>query len=119
MKTGTNPKEEPMSIKSLVCVIGSLLLLVLVPTFAADNAPEVRLYALDCGQIDVKDMGMFSDTGEFAGQTGKLKDPCFLIRHPKGNLLWDLGLGDNVAQNKDGIDLPELGLATGKVHVEA
>jgi N-acyl homoserine lactone hydrolase len=65
------------------------------PSVAA--VAEVRLYALDCGHGTFKDMGGFSDTGEYDGQPGEIADPCFLIEHPKGTLLWDLGLGDKFA----------------------
>lgn len=43
---------------------------------------------------------MFSDTGEFDGQQGEMAVPCFLIRHPKGDLIWDTGLGDDLAGTK-------------------
>ncbi|QSQ18984.1 serine hydrolase [Pyxidicoccus parkwayensis] len=69
---------------------------------ALPAAPSVRLYALDCGRIDIADMGMFSDTGEHAGEHGTLSAPCFLIQHPRGTLLWDAGLGDKVASLPDG-----------------
>ncbi|WP_394832969.1 N-acyl homoserine lactonase family protein [Pendulispora rubella] len=29
--------------------------------------------------------------------------PCFVIRHPKGILLWDTGLKDSTAQSKEGV----------------
>ena len=58
------------------------------------SAPAVRLYALDCGRFDASDMSSFSDTGEYDGRSGKLVDPCFLIRHPQGDLLWDTGLNE-------------------------
>ncbi|MBA3831685.1 MAG: N-acyl homoserine lactonase family protein [Chthoniobacterales bacterium] len=74
------------------------------PARAADEVNEVRLYALDGGLIETKDMGMFSDTGEYDGKPGKLVDPCFLIRGPKGILLWDTGLGDTLAEKKNGVD---------------
>jgi len=74
------------------------------PAQATPPAAEIRLYALDCGHFTFKDMGFFSDTGEFAGQQGAMPDPCFVIRHPKGTLLWDTGLGDKFAANKDGAD---------------
>jgi N-acyl homoserine lactone hydrolase len=77
---------------------------VLIPARAADTIKEVRLYALDCGRIQLKDMGIFSDTGEYDGKPGTVVDPCWIIRHPKGTLLWDTGLGDKIAQNKDGQD---------------
>ncbi|MBJ6761562.1 serine hydrolase [Myxococcaceae bacterium JPH2] len=70
---------------------------------AAAPAKGVRLYTLDCGRIDLADMGMFSDTGEHAGEAGSMPAPCFLIQHPKGNLLWDTGLGDAVAKLPDGL----------------
>lgn len=97
-----------MSRSSLLhCAGGSLLLaasLLLAPARAADEVKDVRLYALDCGRIEIKNMAMFSDTGEYDGKTGKLADPCFVIRHPKGTLIWDTGLGDKMAANKDGVD---------------
>lgn len=58
--------------------------------------PAVRLYALDCGRIDLPDLGMFSDTGEYDGVRGTLVSPCFLVVHPSGTLLWDTGLGDQL-----------------------
>ena len=66
---------------------------------------DVRLYALDCGHASIKDMGMFSDTGEYDGKPGDIADPCFVIRHPKGVLLWDTGLGDKFAATKEGVDV--------------
>jgi N-acyl homoserine lactone hydrolase len=36
---------------------------------------------------------------------GEIAVPCFLIQHSKGNLLWDAGLGDRFAANKDGSDV--------------
>jgi glyoxylase-like metal-dependent hydrolase (beta-lactamase superfamily II) len=72
------------------------------PDAAKEVVKEVRLYALDCGHVDFKDMGIFADTGELDGKTGTLATPCFLIRHPKGTLLWDTGLGDKLAENKGG-----------------
>lgn len=61
------------------------------------TAVGLRLYTLDCGRIQVPDMGMFSDTGEYDGQPGTLVSPCFVIVHPAGTLLWDAGLGDKLA----------------------
>jgi glyoxylase-like metal-dependent hydrolase (beta-lactamase superfamily II) len=68
----------------------------------ADAVKEVRLYALDCGKVEFKDLGFFADTGEYDGKPGTLITPCFVVRHPKGTLLWDTGLGDKLAENKGG-----------------
>ena len=59
---------------------------------ASDDADQVRLYVLDCGRIEISDIGVFSSAGDFDGQSDTYVDTCFLIRHPKGDLLWDLGL---------------------------
>jgi len=69
------------------------------PAAAAPAGPAIglRLYALDCGRIQLPDMGMFSDTGEYDGRRGTLAAPCFLVVHPSGTLLWDTGLGDALA----------------------
>ena len=66
------------------------------PPLAAPAVHGLKLYALDCGQIQLPDMGMFSDTGEYDGPPGTLMAPCFVISHPKGTLLWDTGLGDKL-----------------------
>ena len=65
---------------------------------------ELRLYALDCGHASFRDMAGFSDTGEYDGRPGEIAVPCFLIRHPKGDLLWDAGLGDRFAAVKEGAE---------------
>lgn len=55
---------------------------------------DVRVYALNCGYIDIHDGAPFSDTSFYPHQPIRLTDPCFLIKNPKGWLLWDTGLGD-------------------------
>lgn len=85
---------------------GLLLALSAFSVHAADPVTEVRLYALDCGRIDLNDESGFSDTGEYDGKKGSLAATCFLIRHPKGILLWDTGLGDQIAAAPNGVDPP-------------
>src|SRR5205823_1398252 len=59
----------------------SLLLAVAFGAARAESpVSTVRLYAIECGQIDVQDMGVFSDTGEYDGGTGSLAVTCYLIR---------------------------------------
>ena len=74
------------------------------PLRAADPAEAIRLYALDCGHASFKDSGFFSDTGEYDGKPGAAAVPCFLIRHPKGTLLWDTGLSDKIAESPNGVE---------------
>lgn len=75
------------------------------PSAAAPlGATSPRLYALDCGAIRVGDMAGFSDLGEQEGQVKDFVVPCFVIAHPKGILVWDAGLNDGLAAQKDGVD---------------
>src|SRR5258708_26376300 len=98
-----------MTWKHSVQVLASSLLLTVAvasgPARAANAVKDVRLYAIECGRIDVKDMGAFADTGEYDGQSGTLTVSCYLIRHPKGTLLSDTGLSDKLAANKTGLEV--------------
>jgi N-acyl homoserine lactone hydrolase len=73
---------------------------------AAEPGPAIKLYGFDVGHMVFNDMGMFSDTGEGAGQPGNVVATCFLVRHPKGDLLWDTGLPDALADKPGGLDAP-------------
>jgi len=68
------------------------------------GAPLVQLYAMDCGRIHVSDADSFADDGSFAGQARDLVDPCYLIRHPKGDLIWDTGLPSAIHDRANGVD---------------
>lgn len=61
---------------------------------------EVRLYAFDCGRMETNDLGVFSDDGAYDGRSGTLANGCFLVRHPEGDLLWDTGFPDALADGE-------------------
>ena len=63
----------------------------------AEPVADLRLYVLDCGRIDFSDEDVFSDTGEHDGEKGVMPVSCFLIRHGPDWMLWDAGLGDEIA----------------------
>ena len=63
----------------------------------AADAPGVRLYAMDCGTLAVKDADMFADDGAYKDVAKTLVVPCYLIRHPKGDLVWDTGVPEQIA----------------------
>lgn len=65
-----------------------------------------KLYVFDCGEIIVKDISLFSP-GVDVGVTKKLTNSCYLIVHPKGNLLWDTGLSDELALKEGGVSVGE------------
>jgi N-acyl homoserine lactone hydrolase len=66
--------------KNPVQVLASSLLLTIAvapgPARAADPIKDVRLYAIECGRIEVKDLGAFADTGEYDGKPGTLAASC-------------------------------------------
>lgn len=66
---------------------------------AAEPATELQLIKLDCGTIYVSDLDIFSVEGDYAGETDTFTDTCWLVRHPDGDLLWDLGLPGELAGN--------------------
>jgi N-acyl homoserine lactone hydrolase len=74
-------------------------LLVLVVPFAVGagaSSPAtkypgpLRLYVLDCGAIHVADTARYELRREEV-ETTELSVPCFLVVHPKGALIWDVG----------------------------
>ncbi|UVC07519.1 N-acyl homoserine lactonase family protein [Rhizobium sp. TH2] len=65
---------------------------ILMMSGAAANAADVELWRLDCGEIAVGDLALFSDTYNYSGEKRTLTDSCYLIRHDKDYMLWDAGL---------------------------
>jgi glyoxylase-like metal-dependent hydrolase (beta-lactamase superfamily II) len=69
---------------------------------ASEAATPLSLWRLDCGGVDVKDLGTFSDTGLYAGTKRRLTASCYLIRNGDRFLLWDTGIdGKRVGQGPD------------------
>ena len=66
------------------------------------NKNPTELYVFDCGDIEVRDLSIFSP-GFNEGVVKKLTNSCYLIKHDKGMLLWDAGLNDSLGPQ--GIDV--------------
>lgn len=64
---------------------------------AAEPASPVELWRLDCGTIDIDDLGTFSDTGLYRGEKKRLVASCYLVRSGDKYLLWDTGLDGALA----------------------
>lgn len=75
----------------------------------ASAAPDVRLYALDCGRGTFSNVDMFADDGSMANVSRELVVPCYLIQHPSGELLWDAGFSDAIHDMQGGLTIPEMG----------
>jgi glyoxylase-like metal-dependent hydrolase (beta-lactamase superfamily II) len=52
-----------------------------------------RLYVLDCGMLTMSAEGVarYHVTAAEAGET-RMPVPCYLVAHPKGTLMWDVGV---------------------------
>ena len=72
------------------------------PAQAAKPSPDIALYAMDCGRLTMADADAFADDGSYKGVAKELVVPCFLIRHPKGDLIWDTGLPQTIADMPGG-----------------
>lgn len=74
------------------------------PEPAAKAAAPLSLWRLDCGTIDVDDLGAFSDTGLYAGEKKTLAASCYLIQDGDRLLLWDTGLDGALAGKRRDAD---------------
>ena len=96
-------------IKSLlVATLIALAFLARLSIAQAESLEEpVRLYTIDCGSIEVVEPNVFDRQDKIADLLSdderNMVVPCYLIRHPKGDLLWDAGLPDDIAQNEGGV----------------
>ena len=88
-----------MRLQVLVAALAALM----TAAFAAAAPPDVRLYTLDCGVLVEKDADWYADDGAYKGATKTLALPCFLVRHPKGDLLWDAGVPQSIADLPGGV----------------
>ncbi len=53
--------------------------------------PSVRVYIFDCGNFNLNDPGRYSLKREEM-KTTLMSVACFLVAHPKGTLMWDVGV---------------------------
>jgi len=59
---------------------------------AASEDRSVELWRLDCGNLEISDLGDYSDTYAYQGRSKTFVGSCYLIRHGAKFLLWDTGL---------------------------
>ncbi|CAA9303879.1 MAG: hypothetical protein AVDCRST_MAG40-540 [uncultured Gemmatimonadaceae bacterium] len=62
---------------------------------------DLHLQILECGYGEIRDVAAFS-SGFDRGVSHAFVDPCYLIRHPRGTLVWDAGLPDSLVRMPDG-----------------
>ena len=72
------------------------LMVVSALSAAAQRGESVRLYVLDGGTLTIGDPTVFGLTRDDVPDLTTMPVPAFLVVHPKGALLWDTGLGDQL-----------------------
>lgn len=76
----------------------------------SSHQTNLRLYVLDGGRISVKNLRIFATSEVYEGQSMELANPCFLVRHPKGILLWDAGLPDTLVDKTLGDEIMQVSM---------
>ena len=56
----------------------------------------IKLYILDGGTIVVNELSVFTQDDTFKGESKTFADPIYIIKHPKGILMWDAGLAETL-----------------------
>jgi N-acyl homoserine lactone hydrolase len=75
---------------------------------AQTKPPQVtspRLYVFDCGVLVRGEPRNYNLTTEQVGGNTNFSDACFLIVHPKGTLLWDVGIIPDAQITPGGVEL--------------
>jgi len=77
---------------ALLLAAGSMLA-AQAPAPKAAPPKAMRLYVLDCGILNISREGVerYHVTTAEVGET-RMPVPCFLVAHPKGTLMWDVGV---------------------------
>jgi N-acyl homoserine lactone hydrolase len=57
---------------------------------AAPPPPSVRVYVIDCGSLNIPDTTPYRLKKEDLATT-YMSAPCFLVAHPRGTMMWDVG----------------------------
>ena len=99
--------------------VGAIVILCGASLFApgaahAAAASELRLYILDCGTIAPMDPKLFGLTASEIHSDGSFVSPCYLVVHPKGTLIWDVGQVPDAAIADDGTEAVLQGLLKAK-----
>jgi N-acyl homoserine lactone hydrolase len=71
----------------------------------APRVRSVRLYVFDCGVLKRGEPTAYGLTREQVGSTD-FSDACYLVVHPQGTLLWDVGIIPDDQITPGGVEIP-------------
>lgn len=77
----------------LIIAVAGTVLAAQAPAPKATPPTIMRLYVFDCGLLNISREGVerYHVTTAEVGET-RMPVPCFLVAHPKGTLMWDVGV---------------------------
>ena len=109
------PAEEAMINKKTLRFLVFAILVIAPGVTAQQRKPappqSARLYVFDCGSLNIPDISPYQlKKDELA--TTYMSVPCFLVVHPKGTLMWDVGAVPDSAFKSGGGDSAMLRYAT-------
>lgn len=81
------------------------MIALLLAAQAPAPVPSLRLYVLDCGVLKRGEPTAYGLTRSQVGATD-FSDPCYLIVHPRGTLLWDVGIIPDDQITPGGVEQP-------------
>jgi glyoxylase-like metal-dependent hydrolase (beta-lactamase superfamily II) len=82
----TNDKILPVMLAAILATAGSAAAQQRKP----QSPSSVRLYVFDCGSLNIPDTSNYQLKKEELA-TATMAVPCYLVAHPKGTLMWDVG----------------------------
>jgi N-acyl homoserine lactone hydrolase len=91
------------SVPACASRIAAFLIAAMCLQVAAHAAGLERMYVLNCGESETKDVSANWSPGVNEGKPRLFSDNCYLIRHEKGLFLWDSGIADAVAEKPEGV----------------
>jgi glyoxylase-like metal-dependent hydrolase (beta-lactamase superfamily II) len=106
------PQKTPRIIQVIVLAILTITSSTVGQQPKAQPPKSVRLYVFDCGTLDIPDTSAYQLKKEELATT-KMSVPCYLVAHPKGTLIWDVGAIPDSSFKPDGTHAP-LRYATSK-----
>ena len=83
-------------------------------TSAPPTAAGPRLYVLDCGTIAPMDPTLFGLKKEEISGDASFVTPCYLVVHPNGTLIWDVGQIADADIPDDGTEITQQGILKAK-----
>lgn len=78
------------AVRFVVAVWAVIAVAASTPARSAQPVNSLRLYVFDCGRLDIPDTTPYQLKREEMA-TSVMSVPCFLVAHPKGTLMWDVG----------------------------